>query len=182
MFRRSIPKLGSVSNDLVHAYFAKAEPKRIIKNKPIDEVCFCVLDTETTGFNTHNDRILTIGAVKVKGSSIFIGQNLGLMLHQEWEASENNVAIHGLLPSNTLIGLSEEDALLAFIQFLGNDVIVGHHIGFDIEMLNQVFLRTFGYQLYNHFIDTHDLSRRLINPMNYSHSGATNFSLDKCLE
>ena len=43
----------------------------------IDDVRFVVLDSETTGFDARNDRIITIGAVAVQRREIVLGNYFG---------------------------------------------------------------------------------------------------------
>ena len=61
----------------------------------------------------------------------------------------------------SLTGLEEPDALAAFLDFLKDGVIVGHHIGHDIGALNAGYERHWGFRLVNRDVDTMDLTLHL---------------------
>jgi DNA polymerase-3 subunit epsilon len=75
--------------------------------------------------------------------------------------------------------LEEEEALAQLLAYFGNAVIVGHHVGFDIALINHACRRLFDIQLHNKAIDTAQLSILL------AQDGAlpemTDFSLDSLL-
>ncbi|WP_297694723.1 exonuclease domain-containing protein, partial [uncultured Eudoraea sp.] len=49
----------------------------------IEKIRFVVFDTETTGLNSKNDKVLSIGAVSVTGNSIDISDSFEVYLNQE---------------------------------------------------------------------------------------------------
>jgi DNA polymerase III subunit epsilon len=124
---------------------------------PIDKVTFTVLDTETTGLNVKEDYILSFGAVKLKGNVIHVEKSIELYLHAPLQKNDS-VKIHEIM-SVEKIGL--RDFAQEVLQFIGNDIIVGHHVGFDLLMLEKA-LKPFGLKkLKNAYIDTASLARRL---------------------
>ena len=66
------------------------------QSKNFNELVFVVLDTETTGFSFEEDRILSIGAVKVKGETISVQEVFDIYLEQE-KFNKETVPVHGLL-------------------------------------------------------------------------------------
>ena len=58
--------------------------------------------------------------------------------------------------TNQRHGLDEPEALQQFLAYLGNGVIVGHHIGHDVETLNAGYERHFGFSMKNQSLDTMD--------------------------
>ena len=123
------------------------------KNLPLSETRFIVFDTETTGFDKHEDRILSIGAVSVVNNMINVVDNFELYIHQEIFKSES-VKIHGLLKKGNIEKVTEAEAIELFIKFIKNDVLVGHHVGFDINMVDQMLLRNNLGKLKNECLDT----------------------------
>jgi DNA polymerase-3 subunit epsilon len=126
---------------------------------PIDRVRFVALDSETTGLNPLTDRIITIGAVAVQDGDIVLEDSFEALLRVEKNTSA--VTVHGITRDETRGGLDEPDALRRFLDYLGDGVIVGHHIGHDISTLNAGYQRHWGFELLNRSLDTMDLTLHL---------------------
>ncbi|XLS30863.1 PolC-type DNA polymerase III [Flavobacteriaceae bacterium M23B6Z8] len=124
----------------------------------IEDTTFVVFDTETTGFDFNKDRILCIGALKLKGNDIEIGNVFERYIQQE-HFNPKTVEIHGILKENTAYD-SEEDAIVDFLAYLENAVIVAHHAYFDITMINYALKRLGLPKLKNKVIDTGVLYRK----------------------
>jgi hypothetical protein len=97
---------------------------------PIDRVRFVVLDSETTGLNPRTDRLITIGAVAVVGGEILLDDVFDALIAVEHNTEA--VTVHGVTRDESRHGLQEADALERFLDYLGDGVIVGHHIGHDL--------------------------------------------------
>lgn len=127
--------------------FTEEIPENILDLK------YVVFDTETTGFNFENDRILSIGAVKVENQSIEISQNFEVYLDQQTFNPET-VKIHGIIRNEKIQKLSEIEALKKFLEYIGNSILVAHHANFDIKMINKALERNKLPKLKNKFLDT----------------------------
>jgi DNA polymerase III subunit epsilon len=126
---------------------------------PIEEVRFVVLDSETTGLNPRKDRIVTIGAIAVVNHEVLIEDSFEALLKVEYNSSA--VTVHGMTREESRTGLNEPEALDQFLRYLSNGVIVGHHIGHDVETFNAGYERHFGFRLKNLSLDTMDLTLHL---------------------
>lgn len=126
---------------------------------PLGRVRFVVLDTETTGLDPRKDRLVTIGAVAVEGGSIVMEDSFEALLRLEYNTSA--VTVHGVTREQSLEGMEEPEALARFAEYLRDGVIVGHHIGHDIETMNAGYARHFGTRLENRSLDTMDLTLHL---------------------
>lgn len=138
----------------------KSKPK-----KTIEETRFVVLDTETTGFDLKKDRILCIGAVAVKSNRILVNDGLEIYLEQEI-FNPNTVAIHGIIKTEKVKKSSEEDALIQFLDYIKDSVLVAHHAGFDIGILNAALKRNNLGRLKNKVLDTGILFKRAKHSVN----------------
>ena len=145
---------------------------------PIHQQSFVVLDTETTGLDLLKDNILSIGAVRVIHNSIDIADSLSIVVKNEQIQTQDAVAIHGLVQTE-LKGQSPQDALVAFFDFVGADIIVGHHIAFDIAMLNKLSKNYGGDVLRNSVLDTSYLARRLDHATDPNSLDRKDYTLDK---
>lgn len=135
--------------------------------RSIDQLNFTVLDTETTGLDPSRDSILSFGAVKVSVLKIQITTAV------EWyPVSENSggktAQIHGLVGISDPI--SKEEFIRRLLPYLGNSILVGHHLGFDLEMINRQLSALALDQLPNAGVDTLSLAIRLEQGPQADHS------------
>jgi DNA polymerase-3 subunit epsilon len=127
---------------------------------PLIDVTFCVLDLETTGGSAADCEITEIGAVKHRG-----GELLGTF--------QTLVDPGGPIPPfiTVLTGITETmvakaptivEVLPSFLEFMGDSVIVGHNVRFDLSFLRAA-VEQCGYPpLENRWVDTAALARRLV--------------------
>jgi DNA polymerase-3 subunit epsilon len=126
---------------------------------PVEQVRFVVLDTETTGLDPKKDRLVTIGAVSVMGGEILLEDAFEALLRVDYNTSA--VTVHGVTREQSMEGMEEPEALKRFAEYLRDGVIVGHHIGHDIETMNAGYARHFGTRLENRSLDTMELTLHL---------------------
>lgn len=119
----------------------------------VEDLTFVVLDTETTGLDTGRDRILSIGAVRVYRGRILVKEALELYLQQE-HFDRNSVPIHGILREDGHPRLPEAEALGLLANYIGDAIIVGHHISFDRAVLQRALARQGLPPLANECLDT----------------------------
>jgi DNA polymerase-3 subunit epsilon len=127
---------------------------------PLCDVTFCVLDIETTGSDRGGDGITEIGVVKMRG-----GEQLGTM------GTLVNPG-HGIVPMVTVLtGITDsmvaaapriETVLPTLQEFVGDAVIVGHNVGFDMGFINTALRRSGREPFTNTIVDTLPLARRLV--------------------
>lgn len=123
------------------------------EDKPLEALRFVVLDTETTGLDPERDRMLSIGAVRVHGGRILVKEALELYLQQE-HFNRKSVPIHGILREGTHPRIAEAEALRLLTDYTGDSLIVGHHINFDIAILQRGLYRQGMQPLRNTCLDT----------------------------
>jgi len=144
---------------------------------PSEHVRFVVLDSETTGLDPRKDRLITIGAVSVIAGEILLDDVFDALVQVEYNSA--SVTVHGITREDTLAGLTEQEALTAFREYLKDGVIVGHHIGHDVATLNAGYERHWGLSLDNYSLDTMDLTLHLEQDGAFRGGDAiSNFSLD----
>ncbi|OXA88359.1 3'-5' exonuclease [Flavobacterium hercynium] len=136
------------------------------ENKP-DK--FIVLSTETSGLNPDKDVILSLGAFAVIDDGIEIKDNFESLLLQYKFLKDNGLSNEFIIESK-MAKMEEHDAIEAFIKYIGNAVLVGHHINFDIEMLNSALERLDCGRLKNEALDVDMMYRKLtdINDKQFS--------------
>jgi DNA polymerase-3 subunit epsilon len=150
-------KTGKQKNDFIQ-YYLNENKEKIPGIRSIDQLNFTVLDTETSGLDPAKDAILSFGAVKIQQSKILVDQSVEWYPNSENSGSKT-AAIHGLVDVKHT--LTKEEFARKFLSYLGNSIIVGHYIGFDLEILKSL-LKPFGFnQFKNPVIDTYQLAIRL---------------------
>ena len=126
---------------------------------PVDDVRFVVLDSETTGLDPRRDKLISIGAVVVKGGEIRLDDSFEILLQVAYNNS--SVTVHGITRDEAREGFTEREGIEMFLEYLRDGIIVGHHIGHDVEALSCALERHFGTRLTNLSLDTMDLTLHL---------------------
>lgn len=121
---------------------------------------FVIFSTETSGLNLHDDVILTIGAFAVIDDSIHIGDSFETVLLQYKYYHDNKLSNEFIVESK-MPKLGESDAVKSFIEYIGNSILVGHHIDFDVEMINIALERLGCGRLKNEALDIDIMHRKL---------------------
>jgi DNA polymerase-3 subunit epsilon len=150
-------------------------------DRPLDSVRFVVLDIETTGLDVKQDQLLSVGAVAVQGGAIQVEDRFECLVHQEYLPRPETISIHGIVPRPDSGSLEEKQALKALIQYLGPAVLVGHHLSFDLLLINTLLRDWLGDVLYNRHLDTERLARRIAPPNAYA-GGIGRYGLDVLCE
>jgi DNA polymerase-3 subunit epsilon len=130
-------------------------------NLPIESARFVVLDTETTGFDYTNDRILCIGAVVLQNGIINLQNGFEHYIDQE-HFDKSSVQIHGIIRRDVLNHKSERQVLELFLDYVGDSIIIAHHTMFDITMINNALERNGFDKLTNKTLDTAVLYKKTL--------------------
>lgn len=124
--------------------------------KSIQDKEIVVFDTETTGLNVFEDDIIQIAAIKIKNGDIVPGSELDIIIETNKtipetlkEGKENPMVKEyklrkvGIKSESYQQFMSAEDAFSFFIQYIGNDELLGHNVNYDINILaNNIKRRT----------------------------------------
>lgn len=127
------------------------------------EAVYVVFDTELTGLNLKKDSIVSIGALKVFGTRIDIGNPYYRIIEPQSKLTGQSVIIHGITPTEASECPKIDKLLPEFIDFCGNGIIVGHFVTIDLAFLNKEMTRLFGLSLQNPAVDTYVLYRWIRN-------------------
>lgn len=117
---------------------AKIHKAKIMKKKLSDAKTpkmIASLDLETTGLDVNKDKIISIGAVKesIDGKR----ENFGRLIKCKSKIPKKVAALTGI-SDNALArnGTEVSVALRELKDFIGNSLIIGYNISFDIDFLN----------------------------------------------
>lgn len=122
---------------------------------------YVLLDIETTGLSPDYDSILEIGAIRVKSGCI------DEEFHTYFEYDEPIPAFITFLTGITnemLIGAPAPDkAISSFFNFLGESIIVGYNVNFDVNFLYDYCMKYLNIKLKNNFVDCMRIARKLFS-------------------
>lgn len=127
---------------------------------PLAQVVFCVLDIETTGSDRGLDGITEIGAVKVQGGEVL--GTFATLVNPGRAISPSITLLTGITERMVATAPRIETVLPTLQEFVGDAVIVGHNVGFDMGFLNTALRRSDRQPFTNTVIDTLPLARRLV--------------------
>ena len=127
---------------------------------PLAEVPFCVLDLETTGGSPTGCGITEIGALRFRGGEPDGTFHTLVNPHEEIPAFIT--ILTGITQAMVIEAPPVERALPALLEFIGDAVVVGHNVRFDLSFLNAAAERLGYGRLPNRSVDTYALSRRLL--------------------
>lgn len=117
-----------------------------------------VLDLETSGLNLNRDQVLSIGAVVIEDGAVDFSQMFERTLQRAETKLSPSVLIHGLGPSAIAAGSDPVDALLDFMEFVGDSPLLAFHAPFDQHMLARALKDSLGYRLAHTFLDVADIA------------------------
>lgn len=113
---------------------------------------YVVFDLETTGLDTKNDRIVEIGAVRVRDGQIT--DEFATLVNPECEIPQKVIDIHGITNEMVKDAPTIAEALLMFNEFIGGDILVGQNIrDFDLPFIWRDCEAYYGRTIANDYID-----------------------------
>lgn len=94
---------------------------------------FVCIDCETTGLDTQNDRVIEVAAVKFKIEETL--DSFESLIDPECVISETSIEIHHITPEMVEGKPKMAQVIPRLLDLIGKEVIVGHGVGFDIELI-----------------------------------------------
>ncbi len=111
-------------------------------------------DTELTGLDLRRDSIISIGAVKLRGSRILPGETFYRLVRPASELKREGVVIHELTHTDLEAAPEPEEVLCDFLELIGGAVLVGHFVHIDVGFLRRAMKRRFRVACRNPSVDT----------------------------
>ncbi|MDK2865893.1 MAG: polymerase subunit alpha, Gram-positive type [Clostridiales bacterium] len=120
---------------------------------------YIVFDIETTGFSNQDDRIIEIGAVKIKDSVVV--DRYSVFVNPERQIPSHIVELTGINYDMVADAPTIEVILPEFLAFVGDAPVVAHNAVFDCSFIRTNAQRL-GLSFDNAILDTLALSRLLL--------------------
>lgn len=142
--------------------------KKYIRHKGISLLSlpdnYIVLDLETTGYNPHFDEIIEVACIRYSGSEKIDSFHSYVQPTPYGDDSIHYVddfitKLTGITDDMLVTAPKFKDIANELYDYLGDSVIVGHNVNFDINFLYDNFLKCLGCEFKNDYLDTMRLSR-----------------------
>ncbi len=122
---------------------------------------YTIIDLETTGLSPAWDSIIELSAIKIQNGNIIdqfsslVNTSCGIQLDSfiteltgiTQEMIDRAPVINSILPK--------------YLEFIGNDIVIGHNVNFDLNFLYDNSMDYMNAPFSNDYIDTMRLSRRV---------------------
>ena len=127
------------------------------KNENFDDE-FIIFDIETTGFSAINDKIIEIGAVKIKNREII--DTFSEFVYPKCRIPYKITELTGITDEMVRDADPIEDVLPKFMKFINGSAVVAHNAAFDTGFIKKN-CRDLGLEFNSTIIDTVPLARFL---------------------
>ena len=125
-----------------------------------------MVDIETTGFSPVKDDIIEIGAIRVENNKI--KEKYDQLIKINKILAPFTTRLTGITDEMLQTGKEINDVLKDFIDFTGQNIIIGHNVTFDLGFLSYNCKKYLNYNLNNDYVDTLCMARKLVpNTINY---------------
>lgn len=113
-------------------------------NRDAAALRWVVVDVESSGLNPFKDRLLSIGAVALRGGRVCLDDGFDVVLRQDTPSAPDNILVHGIGGERQRQGEESASALLRFLEYVGHDPLVAFHASFDRVLIERGLNTTLG--------------------------------------
>lgn len=116
-----------------------------------------VFDFETSGLDPVKDRVIELAAIEISNGVVV--REFSTIINAGVEITPEITRITGITQDQVNEGMEETLAFKILNKFIGNNILVAHNAGFDMQFLHHTYQRIAGTTFNNYFIDTLTISR-----------------------
>lgn len=120
---------------------------------------YTVIDVETTGLSPQWDSLIEISALRFRDNELL--ETRSSLINPGFEIDDFITELTGITNEDLSTAPDFRSISESFYGFLGDDLLVGHNIPFDINFLYDNFLNSGLPEFSNDFINTLRFSRKL---------------------
>ncbi len=124
------------------------------KNQLLEDANLLAVDFETTGLDSNNDELLSIGFVQINNLEIDLSTAAHYLIKTNNDLVEETVVIHKITDDQISTGLALKDAVAHFLQALKGRVMVAHHAKIESGFTQQACRNIYGCGIIIPVIDT----------------------------
>ncbi len=124
---------------------------------------YVILDTETTGLSPNADKIIQLSAIRYNANGVPTGF-FNTFLNPGCPIPARITRINGITDKMISNAPYASQIQESFLSFLGDALIIGYNVTFDLRFLNKTFPGEFSGRNY---VDALSISRQMLNPTSY---------------
>ncbi|MCZ9979511.1 3'-5' exonuclease [Brachyspira hyodysenteriae] len=152
------------SNDHIEIIFEYNEPRKtgkLLRDFPAN---YTIIDVETTGLKPREDKIIEIGAIKYRDNKEidYFSTLVKVDYIPNFISSYTNI-------TNKMVKNAPrvDEAIKQFYDFVGDDILVGYNVPFDIKFLYDALYEVSNGELLlnNDFIDVMYIAKRVLKDL-----------------
>lgn len=125
-------------------------------HRALEEMRWVVLDVESSGLDVRRDRLISIGAVALRGAALPMADSFEVVLRQDQVSRTDNILVHGIGGTAQREGVAAADALLDFLDYAGKAPLAAFHAAFDTIMIGRALREFLGLKWTPRAIDLAD--------------------------
>jgi DNA polymerase-3 subunit epsilon len=120
----------------MHACLRACKPSALLRT-PLAQTRFVVIDTETTGLHAYaGDEIVSIALIEMQGLTP-TGRVYTSLVNPRRDIPPVSTDIHHITAADVADAPVVEEVLCDVIPFIGDSILIGHHVQFDVRFLNK---------------------------------------------
>lgn len=117
--------------------FAKRKSDARLNEMPLKDIVYTVFDTETTGLDTKNDEIISLGAVRIVNGRVLNTEKFDQLINPNMAIPLESEKIHGINDEMVKAKPDIKEVLPLFYKFCEDTVLVAHNAAFDMKMFSR---------------------------------------------
>lgn len=122
---------------------------------------YVVFDLETTGISPIRDEVIEISGVKVRNGEVT--DTFSTLVNPLRSIPKAASSVNHITDDMVANAPVMQDALQSFLNFVGEDVLVGHNIhSFDMKFIIRDSKKLFDKEIENDYIDTLQMARKCL--------------------
>lgn len=120
---------------------------------------YTVIDIETTGLSSLRNEIIELSAIKIRQNKI--SEKFTTLVKPKGKINYFISNLTGI--TNKMVETAQpiDNVLDKYIEFIGQDVVIGHNVNFDINFIYDNYQKYFNKEFSNDYIDTCAMSRKI---------------------
>lgn len=149
-----------VKNGVLHVSGAQDKLRQKGRELPKFLKDYTLIDIETTGLSPYRDRVTELGGIKVRDNEIVDQYSHLVAYHGSNSVPKFITQLNGITEEKIVNeGVPVDEAIHDFRNFIGDDVIIGYNVNFDLNFVYDLSEKYQQPRLSNDYVDVLRLAR-----------------------